>query len=420
MKYKILFFSEILGAGGGGIASKRVIDCFKNHEIKVVSLSDEKNLIIILKYNIIRFFYRLKRYFTTYSDKFSFNSFNSKIGVYSPNTIKKKINKFKPDIIVVTWIEFLISLKTLYELKTEFNANVIIVAMDNHLLTGGCRYVNECKNYTIQCKNCLALKDNFKSIATQNYSYYRFYFNKIKPNFMLPSDHSKKFYNELNMKFKFLEFDFWPIQYNKLDRKPNIGKRNSNNKLEEKIIICPIQKFDEPRKGWKYLYQSIIDFQNQLSSNKINLHFIFIGNLEKSHIESFKNFRVSYEYYNYLRIEQLESLYSKSDFGIIPSIEEWASISTNEMMTFGLPVINFMTGSCKNIIIEGKNGFKINLRDVYDLSEKLKLINNMSLDQKNKMKEFTHSYALQNFKSQTFEEKLINFHESEKNFHQLI
>tara|TARA_B100000575_G_C22768452_1_gene456615 strand:+ start:221 stop:499 length:279 start_codon:yes stop_codon:yes gene_type:complete len=90
VKYKILFFSEILGAGGGGIASKRVIDCFKNHEIKVVSLSDEKNLIIILKYNIIRFFYRLKRYFTTYSDKFSFNSFNSKIGVYSSNIIKKK------------------------------------------------------------------------------------------------------------------------------------------------------------------------------------------------------------------------------------------------------------------------------------------------------------------------------------------
>ena len=103
------------------------------------------------------------------------------------------------------------------------------------------------------------------------------------------------------MQFKFLEFDFWPIQYNKQDRKPNIGKRNRNNKLGEKIIICPIQKFDEPRKGWKYLYQSIIDFQNQLSSNKINLHFIFIGNLEKSHIESFKNFRVSYEYYNYLK-----------------------------------------------------------------------------------------------------------------------
>ena len=123
-----------------------------------------------------------------------------------------------------------------------------------------------------------------------------------------------------------------------------------------------------------------------MSSNKINLHFIFIGNLEKSHIESFKNFRVSYEYYNYLKIEQLENLYSKSDFGIIPSIEEWASISTNEMMTFGLSVINFMTGSCKNIIIDGKNGFKINLRDVYDLSEKLKLINNMSLDQMNKMK----------------------------------
>ena len=147
MKHKILFFSEILGAGGGGIASKRIIDCFKNHEIKVVSLSEEKNLIIILKYNIIRFFYRLKRYFTTHSNKFSFNSFNSKIGVYSPSIIKKKINKFKPDIIVVTWIEFLISLKTLYELKAEFNANVIIVAMDNHLLTGGCRYVNECKNY---------------------------------------------------------------------------------------------------------------------------------------------------------------------------------------------------------------------------------------------------------------------------------
>ena len=419
MRYKILFFSEILGAGGGGIASKRIIDCFKNHEIKVISLDSEKNLLILLKYHFIRFFYRLKRFFLTNSDKFNFNSFNSRVGVYPPKIIKKKLHNFNPDIIVVTWIEFLISLETLQEIKNEYNSRIIFVAMDNHLLTGGCRYVNECNNFVNQCSDCLALRKNFKNIAKNNYLSYRTYLKKLSPMFMLPSDHSKNFYKKLNLNFKFFEFDYWPIQHNNLSNEnfkknleENFNIKKKNNK--KKIIICPIQKFDEPRKGWKYLYQSILDFQNQFSKEHINLHFIFIGKLEKKHILSFKNFRISYEYYNYLKRDQLEKLYSKSDFGVIPSIQEWASISTNEMMTFGLPVINFMTGSSKNIIIEGKNGFIINLKDIYDLSDKLKKINLMSFEQMIHMKLFTYDFARKNFHSKFFEKKLIEFYETEK------
>ncbi len=411
MKYKILFFSEYLGAGGGGIASKRIIDSFKDHECEVISLANEKNIFFIIKYIIIRFYYRLKRFFFTNSDKFNFNSFNSGIGVYSKTNIKKKINNFKPNIIVVTWIEFLISLKTLYEIKSEYDSDIIFVSMDNHLLTGGCRYVNECQNYLIGCKNCMALKKSFQNIASDNYSYYRSYFEKINPMFMLPSDHSKNFYKKLNLNFKFLEFDFWPIQYENFNKNYSLKKYNDK---EKKIIICPIQKFDEPRKGWEYLYQSIIDFQNQLSKKDIKIKFVFIGNLKNKHISSFKNFKISYKYFNYLKREDLEKLYSESDFGVIPSIQEWASISTNEMMTFGLPVINFMTGSSKNIIVDGKNGFIINLKNVYDLSDKLKEINDMSKEEMSKMKLYTHNYALENFKSKNFERKLINLYETTK------
>ena len=403
MKYKILFFSEYLGAGGGGIASKRIIDSFKKHETRVISLVNEKNIFFIVKYYLIRFYYRFKRFFVTNSDKFNFNSFNSKIGVYSKKNIKKKINKFKPDIIVVTWIEFLVSLKTLYEIKSESGSDIIFVSMDNHLLTGGCRYVNECQNYLSGCKGCIALKTSFQNIAIDNYSYYRSYFQKLNPKFMLPSDHSKNFYNKLKLDFKFVEFDFWPIQFENF--KENFSKNINikiKNRKEKKIIICPIQKFDEPRKGWEYLYQSIIDFQNQLSQKEIKIKFIFIGNLKNKHINSFKNFKISYEYFNYLNRDDLEKLYSKSDFGVIPSIQEWASISTNEMMTFGLPVINFMTGSSKNIILDGRNGFIINLKNVYDLSNKLKDINDMSEEEMSIMKNFTYNYALQNFRSENF------------------
>ena len=86
------------------------------------------------------------------------------MGVYSSNSIKK-INRFKPNLIIITWVEFLISLKTLYEIKKEYNSEVIFIAMDNHLLTGGCRYVNECENFTNNCKNCLAFKKISKDIS---------------------------------------------------------------------------------------------------------------------------------------------------------------------------------------------------------------------------------------------------------------
>ena len=161
MKYKLLFLSEIIGSGGGGIASERIIDSFNDYKTKVISLTNEKNLFFIVKYLIIKFYYRLVRYFITNSLKFNFNSFNPDIGVYSLKDIDRKIKDFKPDIIIVTWIEFLISLKTLYQLKTKYNSNIIFVAMDNHLFTGGCRYVNECNNYKDNCNNCYALKKIF-------------------------------------------------------------------------------------------------------------------------------------------------------------------------------------------------------------------------------------------------------------------
>ena len=221
MKYKILFFSEILGAGGGGIASKRILHSFKNHETKVISLTNEKNYYFIIKYKIVKFYFRLKRYFFTTSDKFNFNIFNPKIGIYSLANIKKKIDKFKPDIIIVTWIEFLISMKTLNEIKNENNSEVIFIAMDNHLFTGGCRYVNECENFLKNCNNCLALKNNYQKISSYNYFYFRNYFKKIKPKFMLPSNYSKNFFQKtkLDLDFNFVEFNFWPIQIKKKKRK---------------------------------------------------------------------------------------------------------------------------------------------------------------------------------------------------------
>ena len=412
MKYKILFFSEILGAGGGGIASKRILETFKKHDLQVISLTNEKNIYFILRYKFIKFYYRFKRYFLTTSDKFNFNILNPDVGVYSSNSIKKKINRFKPNLIIITWVEFLISLKTLYEIKKEYNSEVIFIAMDNHLLTGGCRYVNECENFTNNCKNCLALKKKFQKISVDNYSYFRNYFDKINPMFMLPSNYSKDFFKKSKLNYDFIEFDFWPIELKNKNKSIDFEYYISSKDTKIKTIICPIQKFSEPRKGWNYLYQSIIDFQNQLSDSKINIKFIFIGNLEKEHIKSFKNFRFLYEYYNYLSRDDLENLYSKSDFGIIPSIQEWASISTNEMMTFGLPVINFKTGSSKNLIVEGKNGFIVNLKNVYDLSNKLIDINIMSDERIKKMKIYTYRYAIENFESKKFEKKLINLYEN--------
>ena len=79
MKYKILFFSEYLGAGGGGIASKRIIDSFKKHETRVISLVNEKNIFFIVKYYLIRFYYRFKRFF----DLMSIQRHLKAIGIFS-------------------------------------------------------------------------------------------------------------------------------------------------------------------------------------------------------------------------------------------------------------------------------------------------------------------------------------------------
>ena len=59
----------------------------------------------------------------------------------------------------------------------------------------------------------------------------------------------------------------------------------------------------------------------------------------------------------------------------------------------------------------------INLKDIYDLSDKLKIINSMSNEEMTQMKLFTYDFALKKFNSEIFEEKLINFYETDKKFY---
>ena len=126
--------------------------------------------------------------------------------------------------------------------------------MDNHLLTGGCRYVNECENFTNNCKNCLAFKKKFQKISVDNYSYFRNYFDKINPMFMLPSNYSKDFFfKKSKLNYDFIEFDFWPIELKNKNKSIDFEYYISSKDTKIKTIICLIQKFSEPRKGWNFL-----------------------------------------------------------------------------------------------------------------------------------------------------------------------
>lgn len=82
------------------------------------------------------------------------------------------------------------------------------------------------------------------------------------------------------------------------------------------------------------------------------------------------------------------------------------------MMYYGLPVINFDTGSSQDLIRHDKNGYIIKLKNVDDLSDSLIKINNMNHEKIKNMHSFTKDFAKLNFSFEKFKQKLIKIYEN--------
>ena len=320
-------------------------------------------------------------------EKYSVQDYYQTNTIYSTKKILGKID-FKPDVVLVLFMQNFISYKNLYEINNKTNGKIYLYLMDMAPLTGACHYAWNCKNYIDECGNCPALISNDKNDQSRiNLKFKKKYIDKTNIEILLCSDYTKK-QAEISSIFKnkkitkvYLPIENFPFEM----IEKNKSRVFFNLPTDKKIIFFGANSINNERKGYKYLLEALEILSRNLSQvEKDNIHLAIAGNNEQ---KLPKQIEFKYTYLGFLNHENLKTAFASADFFVSPSIEDSGPMMINQSLVRGTPVVSFKMGVALDLIRSGENGFLAELSDSLDLANcihKLLTLNNNQLNEMNK------------------------------------
>lgn len=406
----ILIISESFNQGGSGHATKAVFNFLKkNFSTKIlVPFSNKKENDIISYYNFFSYiiyffskvFFRLISFALT-SNKFYFFTNIFQNSLFSAKKIKKKIKDFEPDYVLILWFEYILNYTEILKIKNVLKAKIIIYPFDMHPFTGGCRYAQSCNNYNNNCNNCPAIKIN--GVASNNFLSNKKTIREINPLFFFPSDFSINFVKKtkiLNDKIKKIKF-YYPVLKNinestaNLVRFPHYDLLSKLKKKYKNVVFFGSQDGQEWRKGIFILKNTLSIFKHIYPETYKNTMFVYCGNKGNHLIDSKdSNFFI----FKFLKYDEIIKIYKLSDIVIIPSLQEWSSFIMSEVFLLNKYMICFDTGSSKEYIKKGFNGYICDAYNFIDTAEKLYKILNKKMKTKLTTKSLTTKIVSNNNK----------------------
>ena len=385
MKVLIINYSD--KEGGAARATYRIYSSLKN-KINIYLYVKNKNYLdkkIIAQNKFIniltRYFEKFLK-FLFYNKSKNFHSFN-----LIPTDCLKIIKKINPDIVQLHWIGMnTISIKEVSMIKKPIIwrlSDMWPILPTEHYLN------NQKKNFFFNLdKFCLKLKKK--------------YFNE-KITFVAPSKWIKKELDSSNLTNKnykvvipnAINTSFWTFQKkNKL--------RNILN-IDKKVVITFGSTYvDDPRKGFKYLLQS-------LRYLTIDYKLIVFGNIINKKIYEYINRSNKIIYLGNINDNQmLRNVYSLSNVVVIPSIMDNSPNILFESNSCGIPVVAFNNTGLKDFVIHKKNGWLAKNKDIRDFSAGI----NWCLKQKNKdrLKKTCRKFCVDNFSDKVVSNSYINLY----------
>ena len=116
----------------------------------------------------------------------------------------------------------------------------------------------------------------------------------------------------------------------------------------------------DQRKGWDLL-------ESSLEFCKSSFVLLVVGGTSKKISSEYSQIEV-FGIQNISNIEELRSLYSRSNLVVVPSRIEALPQTATEAMSCGTPVVGFDIGGLRDIITNGKNGILVPKFDIGHLS----------------------------------------------------
>ncbi len=314
---------------------------------------------------------------------YSPHSINEEKGWYKTSRILRKIKGFRPDIIIVLFMDGFVNIKNIYEIHKKTGASIYFYPMDMALMTGGCHYVNDCVGYRSTCNNCPIFRRK-KTVATSNLRAKAQFFKKFPFKILSASEEIK---NQLLRSSLFKDASIYDYII-PINEKVFYNKRvNRNNRLinNTKKILVGAHGMNSLRKGGDLLIKILNKLYLKLQTKKADglVEIIIVGKVSSSFTDqiSFKTHELGR-----VSLEELSELYNLSDIFISTSREDSGPMMINQSIMCGTPVISFNVGVAKNLILNFKTGFLIEKFNLDEFADKIEYTLNLNQQEYSLMK----------------------------------
>jgi glycosyltransferase involved in cell wall biosynthesis len=287
---------------------------------------------------------------------------------------------FNPDVIIAHNLSHFISPNDLLALHRETSAPVVLNLLDMAMLTGGCHYSWDCRNYEKSCGKCPGLR------STKEEDYSRRIWRKKSESFgylrgvivaptslLVKQARSSSLFRNWDIRKILLAIDsntFKPIGTQEARMKLNLP-------LGVKIIFFGAQSLDQRRKGISYLAEAlnVLTRKNCFADGSV----IVVSAGNDPGLDKLINSNIPRYDLGFLGSDdQLSLAYNAADVFVCPSIEDSGPMMVNESIMCGTPVVAFRMGVAPDLVVDGETGYLASLKDSSDLAHGIKMILTMN------------------------------------------
>lgn len=262
------------------------------------------------------------------------------------------------DIIHIHWInQGFLSIADLEKLG-QLGKPIVITMHDMWLLSGGCHYSGECRNYEQYCGNCFMLSSPGPAdLSSVNWKRKQEMLRILRPVIVTCSN----WLREIAVKSKLLHL--YPVRNipNAIDTevfKPSglkLAKAKLGFRQDELIITLSAFKLSDPRKGFVYFLEAMSFLKKNRDMDNKPIHLVLIGNPGK---EELPELPYPVTYTGYLSDPAEIIAYGQaSDLFVLPSLEDNLPNTVMEMLAMGVPVVAFNNGGLPDMIDHKQNGY---------------------------------------------------------------
>lgn len=288
---------------------------------------------------------------TIHKSKYFVQDIDQTTSIYNSKLLIDKLENFKPDAIIVLFMQNFINFENLFDLKRFYNEiPVYINLLDMAAITGGCHYNWECLGYQKGCNFCPAVPQKMQYKIENNLKFKKDYAIEGDFNFVYCSSYQKKVLEKSLVSCKNRNYKI-PLPIDEDYFNNNLILRSQTRKelgfgLNDIVIFFGAMDLSIARKGGLITLDVIkkILVNNELTRVK----FLIIG----PNFQEFKKVipEARLVGLNTIHPKLLPNYYNASDLFLSPSIEDAGPMMVNQSIMCGTRVCSFEIGVALDMV----------------------------------------------------------------------